>query len=95
MPKSFKSFTKEYALGLQVPAMSYLKPTASMNLQAKKKIKKEKNMNWITSRIKEKSSQGGVALIAMGLVVIFLGGFVNIAAYAAIAYGAYQLLSEG
>ena len=37
MPKSFKSFTKEYALGLQVPATSYLKPTASMNLQAKKK----------------------------------------------------------
>ena len=52
-------------------------------------------MNWITSRIKEKSSQGGVALIAMGLVIIFLGGFVDIAAYAAIAYGAYQLLSEG
>ena len=37
MPKSFKSFTKEYALGLQVPATSYLKPTASMNLHAKKK----------------------------------------------------------
>ena len=52
-------------------------------------------MNWITSRIKEKSSQGGVALIAMGVVVIFLGGLVNIAAYAAIAYGAYQLISEG
>ena len=63
--------------------------------QGKYSNKKEKNMNWITSRIKEKSSQGGVALIAMGLVVIFLGGFVNIAAYAAIAYGAYQLLSEG
>ena len=42
-------------------------------------------MNWITSRIKEKSSQGGVALIAMGLVVIFLGSFVNIAAYAAMS----------
>jgi len=50
MTKSFKSFTKEYALGLQVPATSYLKPTASMNLQAKKKkesvkpkkLKKEK-----------------------------------------------------
>jgi hypothetical protein len=63
--------------------------------QGKYSNKKEKKMNWITSRIKEKSSQGGVALIAMGLVVIFLGGFVNIAAYAAIAYGAYQLLSEG
>ena len=37
MTKSFKSFTKEYALGLQVPATSYLKPTMSMNLQAKKK----------------------------------------------------------
>ena len=35
--KSFKSFTKEYAVGLQVPATSYLKPTASMNLHAKKK----------------------------------------------------------
>ena len=42
MPKSFKSFTKEYALGLQGPATSYLNPTMSMNLQAKKKIKKEK-----------------------------------------------------
>ena len=38
MPKSFKSFTKEYALGLQVPAMSYLKPSMSMNLQANKKV---------------------------------------------------------
>ena len=32
---------------------------------------------------------------SMGLVVIFLGGFVNIAAYAAIAYGAYQSLTKG
>ena len=37
MTKSFKSFTKEYALGLQVPATSYLKPMASMDLHAKKK----------------------------------------------------------
>ena len=42
MPKSYKSFVKEYSMGLQVPATSYLKPTMSMNLQAKKKIKKEK-----------------------------------------------------
>ena len=38
MSKSFKSFTKEYALGLQVPATSYLKPSMSMNLQANKKV---------------------------------------------------------
>ena len=42
MPKSFKSFTKEYALGLHVPATSNLTPTMSMNLHAKKKITKEK-----------------------------------------------------
>ena len=52
-------------------------------------------MNFITERIKEKSSQGGIGLVAVGLAILFLGGFVNIAAYAAIAYGAYQMLSEG
>jgi hypothetical protein len=52
-------------------------------------------MDFITERIKEKSSQGGLALIAVGLVILFLGGFVNIAAYAAIAYGAYQSLTKG
>ena len=41
MAKTFKSFVKEYSMGLQVPAMSFMKPTASMNLQAKKKLKPE------------------------------------------------------
>jgi hypothetical protein len=63
--------------------------------QGKDFNKKEKHMNWITTRLKEKSSQGGLGLVAVGLIIIFLGGFVNIAAYAAIAYGAYQMLSEG
>ena len=35
MPKTYKSFVKEYAMGLQVPATSYLKPTASMKLKKK------------------------------------------------------------
>ena len=52
-------------------------------------------MNWITERIKEKSSQGGLGLIAVGLVILFLGSWVDIAAYAAIAYGAYQTLTKG
>ena len=52
-------------------------------------------MDWITERVKEKSSQGGLGLIAVGLVVLFLGGFADIAAYAAIAYGGYQLLTKG
>ena len=52
-------------------------------------------MDWITERVKEKSSQGGLGLVAVGLAILFLGGFVNIAAYAAIAYGAYQIVSKG
>ncbi len=52
-------------------------------------------MNWITERIKEKSSQGGLGLVAVGLVILFLGSWVDIAAYAAIAYGAYQTLTKG
>ena len=44
MAKTYKSFVKEYAMGLQVPATSYLKPTASMKLRKKedKNLKKEK-----------------------------------------------------
>ena len=52
-------------------------------------------MDWITERVKEKSSQGGLGLVGVGLAILFLGGFVNIAAYAAIAYGAYQIVSKG
>ena len=36
MPKSYKAFVKEYAMGLQVPSMSYMKPTGSLNPLKKK-----------------------------------------------------------
>jgi|TARA_B110000211_G_scaffold136959_1_gene156704 hypothetical protein len=40
MSKSFKNFVKEYAMGLQVPATSYLKPIASLNpLRKKENVK--------------------------------------------------------
>jgi len=32
-------------------------------------------MNWITTRLKEKSSQGGLGLVAVGLIIIFLRWF--------------------
>tara|TARA_B110000305_G_scaffold229317_1_gene280171 strand:- start:111 stop:272 length:162 start_codon:yes stop_codon:yes gene_type:complete len=50
---------------------------------------------YIIDRIKEKTSQGGVALIAMGLVVLIAGPFAQIAAYAAIAFGIWQICSKG
>ena len=36
MPKTYKSFVKEYAMGLQVPSMGYMKPTGSLNPLKKK-----------------------------------------------------------
>ena len=48
MSKSYKSFVKEYAMGLQVPSMSYMKPIGSLvsgkPLRKKEsvKLKKEK-----------------------------------------------------
>ena len=52
-------------------------------------------MDFITSRMKEKASHGGLGLVAVCLIILFLGSWVNIAAYAAIAYGAYQVISKG
>jgi hypothetical protein len=38
--KSYKNFVKEYAMGLQVPATSYMKPIASLNpLRKKENVK--------------------------------------------------------
>ena len=53
------------------------------------------NMNYITERLGEKASHGGLGLVAVGLIILFLGSWVNIAAYAAIAFGAYQFLTRG
>ena len=37
MAKTYKSFVKEYAMGLQVAATSFMQPTASMKLKKEKK----------------------------------------------------------
>ena len=42
MSKTYKSFVKEYAMGLQVPATSYLKPIGSLTpLRKKESVKKD------------------------------------------------------
>jgi len=50
--KSYKNFVKEYAMGLQVPATSYLKPIASLNpLRKKENVKvREKWMKELKKR---------------------------------------------
>ena len=46
---------------------------------------------FITSRLEERTSWDGAMLIAVGVVVLIAGPFAKIAAYAAIAYGAWTI----
>ena len=55
MPKTYKEFVKEYAMGLQVPATSFLKPIAALNpLRRKENVKKMKE-KWIKEKKNKKS----------------------------------------
>jgi len=51
-------------------------------------------MNWIKNRFLERTSWDGGALIAVGLVVLFLGPFAKWAAMAAVAWGVITLLKS-
>ena len=54
MPKTYKSFVKEYAMGLQVPSMSYLKPMVSLNPLRKKEDVKRVREKWMKELKKKK-----------------------------------------
>ena len=47
--------------------------------------------NWIKKRLDERTSLDGAVLIAVGLVILIAGPFAKLAAYAAIAYGAWTI----
>ena len=47
--------------------------------------------NWITKRIKERTTLDGVILIALGLMILFLAPLAKIAAGLAIAYGIWSI----
>tara|TARA_Y100000389_G_scaffold201976_1_gene246054 strand:- start:7443 stop:7601 length:159 start_codon:yes stop_codon:yes gene_type:complete len=48
-------------------------------------------MKWITGRLKERTSWDGAALVALGIMVLFLAPLAKIAAGVAIAYGAWTI----
>ena len=48
-------------------------------------------VDWIGNRVMERTSWDGGALIAVGLVVLFLGPFAKWAAYAAILWGIWTI----
>ena len=51
-------------------------------------------MNFITGRLKELTSLHGGVLIGLGVVVSFFSPVATIAAWAAIAYGAWAILKK-
>ena len=46
---------------------------------------------WLNSRMKERTSWDGAALIVLGLMVLFMAPIAKIAAGIAIAYGAWTI----
>lgn len=46
---------------------------------------------WVVARLKERTSWDGAVMIAAGVAYIVLGPLAKVAAYAAIAYGAWTI----
>ena len=51
-------------------------------------------MQWIKDRFCERTSWDGGALVAVGLVVLFLGAWAHYATWAAVAWGAWTMLTS-
>jgi len=64
-------------------------------MQLERQLRKANNMKnvkkWINTRITERTSWDGAALIALGIVVLIAKPLAGILAYAAIAYGAWTI----
>ena len=58
-------------------------------------ILREKNqMEWLKGRVKEISTWSGASLIALGLLIVLGGPFVNILAWAAIVWGIISIVKK-
>jgi hypothetical protein len=51
-------------------------------------------MNWLKDRVKEMSSWSGASLIVLGAMIILGGPFVNILAWAAVAWGILSIVKK-
>lgn len=51
-------------------------------------------INWIKTRLQERTSWDGGALIAVGVIALMFDGLIAYAAYAAIAWGVITLLKS-
>jgi len=48
-------------------------------------------LSWIKNRSKEISTWSGAGLVGLGLIIVLGGPFVNLLAWAAIAWGLYSM----
>ena len=64
MPKTYKAFVKEYAMGLQVPSTSYLKGVGSLNKLTKKETSSGKTAGdgGVPARSKSSALSNGTPL---------------------------------
>ena len=53
MSKSYEAFIKEYDMGITVPSMAFLKPTASMRLKRRDELVKVRE-KWMKAKKKKK-----------------------------------------
>ena len=55
----------------------------------------DSTIDYIKERIQEVTSLHGVALIAMGVIILLGSPLISIAAYAAIAWGVFAIVKKG
>ena len=57
-------------------------------------LKENNQMEWLKGRVKEISTWSGASLIALGLLIVLGGPFVNILAWAAIIWGIISVVKK-
>ena len=80
--------------GTQKEEVRSLYLTAEMAAWEDNSIKEKNQMDWLKGRVKEISTWSGASLIALGLLIVLGGPFVNILAWAAIVWGIISVVKK-
>ena len=80
--------------GTQKKEVRSLYLTAEMAAWGDNQTKEKNQMDWLKGRVKEISTWSGASLIALGLLIVLGGPFVNILAWAAIVWGIISVVKK-
>ena len=80
--------------GTQKEEVRSLYLTAEMAAWGDNQTKEKNQMDWLKGRVKEISTWSGASLIALGLLIVLGGPFVNILAWAAIVWGVISVVKK-